>query len=812
VLNAEIALYKTTYSYDKLFTYSVPETMSGIVKAGVRVTVPFGRSNHPKIGIVFRIFSEDENSSYIKEIYSVLDKEALLSDEMLMMAEWMKKRYFCTYYDIIKLMLPAGMNYRMDYSYFLLPEALSLCEDLCDKERKIVEFIQKNKGEVTEKKLCSKFLLDSESTEINNLVNKSIIAKHEYTKRIIGDTSEKMVCAMEGESKLSEKQQAAYDLLIQTGPANVKEFIYYNDVSKSILDSIVKKKMANYYEEQTYKVPDNIMTENVTDDHELTKDQLGEYNKLVDEYKNSKGQTALLYGITGSGKTSVYYKLIKYVLENGRDVILMVPEISLTAQTIAIFKRRFGSDVAILHSRLSIRERMDEWKRIKNKKAKLVIGTRSAIFAPCDNLGLIVIDEEQEGSYRSETNPRYNTKDIARFRAKYGNGFCLLTSATPSVETYYMAKTDKYFYHALKNRYGNAKLPEVRLIDMNEMPLDSEKSAISSTLMYYLEENYKSGKQSILLINRRGYHTLIKCTSCNQVMTCPNCSISLTYHSANKRLMCHYCGYSIPLTDTCTNCGAKTLSFLGNGTQHAEEELINNIPGARILRMDSDSISGRYMLEKNLDAFASGAYDIMVGTQMVAKGLDFPNVTLVGVLSADQMLYNDDYRSDERTFDLLTQVVGRAGRSIYPGKALIQTYMPDNEYLRMAANQDYDSFYNKEIKFRKLLGYPPFSDLVVIGFIGDDEDKTSKASVDFLSIMKELTKEERYSHLPLRVFDPSPAAVSKINEKYRYKILTKCRYNLLSRDYFNDSLSQFLTKRSFSDVNAYIDINPYSII
>ncbi|MBQ2668372.1 MAG: primosomal protein N', partial [Clostridia bacterium] len=444
-------------------------------------------------------------------------------------------------------------------------------------------------------------------------------------------------------------------------------------------------------------------------------------------------------------------------------------------------------------------------------QAKIVVGTRSAVFAPVQNLGLIVMDEEQESTYKSESSPRYHAREVAKFRANHNKAYCLLCSATPSVESYFMAKSGKYHYHALLNRYGEAIVPEVRLVDMNNEDLYRGKPLISMALARAVSENLREGRQSILLLNRRGYHTYAVCRNCKTVLTCPNCSISLTYHAANNRLMCHYCGHSEPAHTRCTACGGAEITFSGGGTQKAEDQLREAFPEARILRLDTDTTANKYALEKKLAAFSAGEYDIMVGTQMVAKGLDFENVTLVGVLSADQSLYSDDYRSNERTFDLLTQVVGRAGRGRFRGTALIQTHVPENPYLHLAAAQDYARFFDSEIRFRRAMLYPPFSDILQIGFVGEKETTVCEAAEFFSAKLRETFSRE-HPNLPLRLLRPSAASVSRMGGKYRYKIIMKYKNSREFREVIEALLAAFSAEKRFAAVTAYADPNPDMIL
>ena len=529
------------------------------------------------------------------------------------------------------------------------------------------------------------------------------------------------------------------------------------------------------------------------------------------QYRSGKGGVSLLFGVTGSGKTSVFLRLIDRVREDGRGVIVMVPEISLTPQTISIFRARYGSCVAVFHSGLTLAERLDEWKRVNNGDATIVVGTRSAVFAPFRDIGLIIMDEEQEGTYQSESSPRYRARDVAKYRCAYHKALLVLSSATPSVESYYYAQKGRYTLNVLPARYGQAELPKVDIVDMNRELECGNRTIFSSTLCEALEQNLKDGRQSILLLNRRGFNTFVSCRACGHVLTCPNCSITLTYHAANQRLMCHYCGFSVPFTRECPVCHEDQVHYTGFGTQRAQQQLTELFPQARILRLDADSTMARFAYDKKLKRFADGEYDIIVGTQMVAKGLDFENVTLVGVLSADQALYGDDFRSYERAFDLLTQVVGRSGRGRYRGRAVIQTFTPENKVIALAAKQDYPEFYREEIELRRAMLYPPFADLCVVGFAGGSEAKVRAASVAFMQKLREMARTE-YPELPLRVLNPSPALIGRVNNKYRYKLLVKCRAGRQLREMISRLLVWFSGCREYDAVTAFADLNPDSIL
>ena len=652
-----------------------------------------------------------------------------------------------------------------------------------------------------------------QSPELADLLERGVVQKVNTAMSRVKDATSKMVRCIPGyEGKLTPRQRDVYQTLLDVGEASEKELCYFTGASASVVRALVEKGAAEAFEYEVYRRPDFFSDEEEGPAHlVLSPAQRKVLEELTEEYRNPEGcRSALLYGITGSGKTSVFLKLIQRVRDEGKSVIVMVPEISLTSQTIRQFRRWFGDGIALLHSGLSLGERLDEWKRVRRGEASIVVGTRSAVFAPVNNLGLVVIDEEQEHTYQSESSPRYDAREVARYRCWKQGAFCLLSSATPSVETTRMAQEKKFGFHKLSDRFGQAMLPQVELVDMNQ-DAPSGDTSFGKTLARAWKENFQEGRQSILLLNRRGYHTFATCQTCHEVVSCPHCSISLTYHSANGRLMCHYCGYSVPYSRHCPSCGSDTVTFRGAGTQKAEEQLQALLPEARVLRVDTDSVAAKYSLEKKLDQFAKGEYDVMVGTQMVAKGLDFENVTLVGVLSADQSLYSDDFRSNERTFDLLTQVVGRAGRGKYPGRAIIQTYAPENPVLHLAAQQDYFGFYRQEILFRQVMLYPPFVDILVIGFVGEKESLVKQGANAFLRDLGQLAREE-YSDLPLRVLQPSPAAVAKVSNKYRYKLLVKCRNTPRLREMISRLLVQFASQREFQQVTAYADPNPYRIL
>jgi len=816
-LLAQVAVEKTAYHFDRLYTYSVPEPLAARAVPGVRVLVPFGQGSGQRVGVLFALGGEEAPG--LKDVAQVLDKEPLLSPELLDLALWLKSRTFCTLSEAVKLMIPAGLQMRIRNSYVLAPGFKDFDREMyTGLSWQILLTLRKAGRAVPFEKLGRALGITEACPDFQSLLERGAVCRVNTAASRMKDASAKMVRAVpDFDGRLTPRQRDVYSALRDVGEASEKELCYFTGASPAVVRALAQKGAAEVFEYEVYRRPASPLDDGEEAAPEtLSPSQQKALDGLVAAYGRAKEgaparNCALLYGVTGSGKTSVYLQLMHRVLEEGRGVLALVPEISLTAQALRKFHRAFGEQVAVLHSGLSLGERMDEWKRIRRGEARVVVGTRSAVFAPVADLGLVVIDEEQEPAYKSEASPRFDAREVARYRCAQNRGFCLLASATPSVEASFMVKQKKYGFFQLEGRFGPARIPSVELVDMNGEALLGADVAIGPTLAQALRENFESGRQSIVLLNRRGYHTFVSCPSCHEVIQCPHCSISLTFHSANRRLMCHYCGYSVPVPDACPNCGKGGLRYRGLGTQRAEEQLQGLLPEARILRLDTDSVAARYALEKRLDEFAKGEYHVMVGTQMVAKGLDFENVTLVGVLSADQSLYSDDFRSSERTFDLLTQVVGRAGRGKFPGRAIVQTYMPENPVLHLAREQDYFGFLKRELLYRKALLYPPFADLLVIGFVGEREAEVGAASRQFLRMFTELAAAE-YPALPLRVLPPSPAAVARVGGKYRYKVIIKCRFTPPLRELASRVLTAFASLREYRCVTAYPDPDPNTIL
>lgn len=813
-LIANIAVEKTALSFDMLYSYLVPDELRDKAKPGCRVLVPFGTSKYNRQGVIYSL-EERDNKARLKKIAAVPDEAPLLNYEALKLAQWLKEKTFCTYFDAVKVQLPTGINLKVSTSYISVPDI-----DVCiadETQKKIYDFLEERNEYVSAEEIRDIFELEEKDDVLNKMFSSGLILRNYDTSRKVSDATVRMVRLKADEEEverilptLTKKQQHVVEVLRDIGGASVKEVCYFTGVTEAVIKALEKRSVIEIFNAPTYRKPQTrLQADSSKREITLTDEQKTAFDNMLEKYR-SGGGVSLLFGVTGSGKTSVYMKLIDEILPNGKGVIVMVPEISLTPHLIALFNMRYGDKVAVFHSGLSVGERYDEWKRIKNGDAQIAVGTRSAVFAPFDKLGLVIIDEEQEHTYKSEQSPRFHARDVAKFRCAYNNALCVLASATPSLESYTLAQKGRYSLEKIKKRYGNAVLPDVIVADMRKERKSGNKYQISSILLEKLEENLKNGKQSILLINRRGYNTFAACDDCGHVRVCPSCSVSLTYHSDNHRLMCHYCGYSEIMDNTCPECGKKSVRFSGSGTQKIEDEIKELLPEARVLRMDTDSTLSRYAHEDKLSAFSKGEYDIMLGTQMVAKGLDFENVTLVGVLAADQEMNGGDYMAYEKAFDLLTQVVGRAGRGKNKGLAVIQTIDPDSSVIRLAQQQNYEAFYENEIYIRKFMVYPPYCDICAITFSGDDENITLASSRCFLFGIESASKEV-YTDLKLIVLGPMPPKIGKIGGKFRYRIIVKCRDTKRFRDMIREILIRFDKTKDFKNISVSVDFNPESL-
>ncbi len=803
---ARVAIDRATVQFDKEYDYIVPAHLGQKLKAGCRVVIPFGSGNRNRMALVLDLL-EGEHTSKLKEIFGLVDEEPLLGPEELGLLRYLREQTFCLYFDALRAIVPPGIGVNL-VGGLTAKRGILLPDSLPSEAVQIYEYLLVKKKPVDEKKLLADLGLKENHPALARLIEAGAIERGERLRQRIQDERIAMVrmAELSTSKKLTDRQRAVIELLLQVGCASIKEVIYFCGVTRAVVDRLITTGVLESFEESSYRSPNAGRVRAPSESPILTPDQEAAFQSLKDIAQSGKPSTSLLYGVTGSGKTQVFIRLIEDALARGLGSIVLVPEIALTPQTVQMFYDRFGERVAVLHSSLSMAQRMDEWKRIKEGLADIVVGTRSAVFAPVKKLGIIVIDEEQEHTYHSESAPRFHARQVAALRSRWHNAAVILSSATPSVESYSNALAGKYNLVTLSQRYQGYSLPEVTVIDMRDSLLAGGSTAISEQLSDELMINLKNGQQSILLLNRRGYNTLIKCSSCGEVTRCPHCSIPMTYHAANGRLVCHYCGHSQPPGESCPSCKSKLIRYSGVGTQRVEEELHELFPDARILRMDMDTTMSRFSHEKAFDAFSRGEYDIMIGTQMVAKGLNFPSVTLVGVLMADQALYADDFRSYERTFSLITQVVGRGGRGVLPGRAFIQTYTPDNRVISLASAQDYPGFYAEEIEFRRLGLYPPYCDMCCIGFSGEDRGQAERAAKDFLVSLKARGTAD-YSDLPLRALGPSEASPFKAAGRYRYKLILKCRNTARMRQLLHQLLTDHYGDKQNRELTVYIDMH-----
>ena len=810
---ALVAVEHVAYHFDILYGYTVPESLKDAVQPGMRVMVPLGGGKRQ--GVVFALELPQQDRAY-KPILAVLDKEPIFTEEMLSLARFLKDRTFCTYFEAARVQLPTGFHLKTTATYLALQTDKH--HRLSAEEKIVYAYLLDRAQYLSKKDILSACDLPENSEAVEKLLSKGLLQRGIASSGSLGNLSirsarlrDTIVTVEDLPEYLTDKQRHVAEVLLDVGEASVKELCYFTGVTNVVITNLVKRGVVELYDADCYRTPKPLtVSAHASKEIALTSEQQKAFDGLLTQYRKGGG-VSLLYGITGSGKTSVFLRLIDEVLRDGKQVIVMVPEIALTPQMMAIFKGRYGDSVAIFHSALSAGERKDEYRRVQDGLVQIAVGTRSAVFAPFQNLGLIVMDEEQEHTYKSEQSPRYHARDVAKWRVKHHGAMLLLSSATPSLESYAKAKSGVYHLETLSERYGDAVLPQVTVIDMKRERQRGNKYTISLALENLLRENLENGRQSILLMNRRGYNTFVACDNCGEVITCPSCSISLTYHSANGRLMCHYCGYSKPFTSVCEHCGKPKLRYAGTGTQKIEEALARMLPEARVLRLDADSTMTRQAFEKSMLAFGNGEYDIMLGTQMVAKGLNFENVTLVGVLNADLSLYNDDYRSEERTFDLLTQVVGRAGRGGEKGRAVIQTLNPENGVIRLSQSQDYDAFFKNEIAIRRAMTYPPFCDLCTLSCICENEAHALQSAQRLLSELK-TTAQNEYPTLRLIVLPVMPPRIAKMNQKYRYRIIIKCKNSKQFRAMISELLIRFQTMPQYRDVTFVADINPETLI
>ena len=814
MLLGRIAVAVAGFTIDKPYTYWIPDSFAERLAPGMRVLVPFGQGNRRTEGLVLTL-ERGERPKRCKQILSVLDERPVLNREGLQLALWMRERYFCTVFEAMKAMLPAGLYFSLRDVYYV-PSQVSEAEAYraaagARGEKKALDLLFYNGRSLERAKLYEAFAPSSPSGILASLRKKGVVRVETNVFRGVKDKLQTMAElllpleeALETVGKRAKAQREVVRFLDMVQTASSKDIGYFTGARLQTLRAMEAKGVISLERRECYR---SIDTEPVSP---APKPRLNEEQEQafqgISAMLGSPG-CALLYGVTGSGKTAVYVRLIHRVLEQGRQAMVLVPEIALTPQMLRVFRSQFGEQVAVLHSSLPAGARYDEWKRARDGVARVVIGTRSAVFAPLSQLGLLILDEEQEGSYKSESTPRYHAREIAKYRCSRQNAVLVLGSATPSVESRYLAETGVYQLFRLRKRYNERGLPQVRIVDMKEELREGNGSAISSHLRKELAETTERGEQAILFLNRRGASRMALCAECGETPECPRCSVKLTYHSANGRLMCHYCGFTRPMPERCPSCGG-ALTMIGVGIQRVQEELRQLFPDLQVLRMDADTISASHTHEQILTRFERQRVPILIGTQMVAKGLDFSNVTLVGVIDADLSLYVDDFRAAERTFSLLTQVVGRAGRGERKGMAVLQTYTPRSDVITCAARQDFDTFYEQELEQRRLRRFPPFRTLYVLCVSGTEERTVLEGCFRLRDGFAAWKASPAMADNPFEILGPAPASVVKVMNRYRYTLTLSGQDCRKMRDMIAYIITRARGDRQNKGISIIVDTNP----
>ena len=809
----KVAVSAAPYSIDKPYSYLVPESLAAAAVPGVRVMVPFGRGNKESEGLILARVQEPKLPGS-KAIRQILDPEPVLDKAGIDLALWMRGRYFCTVFEAVKTILPAGLWYglREIWSLAMEPEAARSAAVGIPGAWQVLDLLEKQGGKA-DIRVLRDALGDGAEKPLKAMKKAEILTCETDAKRKIADKSHRMVelavntedayALTEPKRRSAPARYEVVNFLATAGRTPAAEVSYYTGASARTLKAMEKAGLIAFSEEEELRVP-SLSDVEPGPEIVLNEEQQRAFEEILGRVQAAKPSVTLLHGVTGSGKTQVYLRLVQETLALGKTAMVLVPEIVLTPQMMRKFSSYFGSRVAMLHSSLKMTERYDQWKRIRRGEVDVVLGTRSALFAPLKNLGLIIMDEEQEGSYQSENVPRYDAREVAKYLCVREKAALVFGSATPTVETAWAAEQGSYQKALLRRRYNENALPEVLIADLRQEILNGNPGLISTPLRQELEKNLAAGEQSILFLNRRGSSRMLLCGECGYVPQCPRCSTAMTYHSANGRLMCHYCGHSEPAADTCPECGG-WMKHVGAGTQKVEEELRELFPEAGILRMDADTTAGGH--EEILQTFERERVPILLGTQMVAKGLDFENVTLVGVLSADISLYVDNYRAAERTFSLLTQVVGRAGRGGKTGRAVIQTYTPGNDVIRCAARQDYDAFYESEIRMRRLRRYPPFADLFTVTVSGTEEGRVLRAAVSVRETLRQLCRRPELAAGEPEVLGPAPAPVVKVNNRFRYRCTLVGKNDKATREMLAWLQKDFAKDSANRGMNLFVDHN-----
>ena len=813
---ASVYLLDSVYAIDTSYDYFVPLELRDKICRGMFVTVPFGRSNRKQLGVVFGLSGVCAYNNP-KAISSLCLDRTPLSEELLGLCMYMKSRLLCTVGDAVRCVMPAAALGRLDEYYSpssdTAPEASA---GFSASDLFVYDYI-KSRGSVSFDSLKGKFGVVTAKESVQTLLRKNKIVKAYESGKVSGGLFETVYSLSESisksglpeEIKLTEKQKKVIDVLSR-GEMTMPRICEVCGITQAPVKALVEKGIVVKRQERKYR---DIYSDTDSPMHEyVLNGEQSEAARTVCGYLNEKTPRAvLLHGVTGSGKTSVIISAIDEAIRLGRGVIVLLPEIALTPQTLGIFRSRYGDRVSLVHSGLSAGERFDSYTKILSGETDIVVGTRSAIFSPVKNLGLVVIDEEHEATYKSETSPKYHARDIARYRCAFNGAVMLLSSATPSLESYSKALEGKYKLLKLTQRYGEAKLPDVKIYDMRREARTGNTTPLGRELCEQIRGVLGRGEQAVLFLNRRGYNTTVSCSSCGETISCPHCSVAMSYHADRGDhdrgfLFCHWCGTKMRMPSVCPSCRSEHLTRMGFGTQRIEKELSELFPEARIMRMDADSTSGKNSSKEILESFRRGEADILLGTQMVTKGHDFPNVTLVGVLLADMSLYLDDYHANERTFSMLTQVIGRAGRSEKNGVAIIQTNNPDNDTIKLACAQNYEGFYNSEIRLRKLLTFPPYCDIALVSIVSPDERQVLALSAK-LSEQIEKFVEEAYADVPIEVFGPFEAPVYKVEEKFRMRMVIKCRLNRRCLQMF-DELLKIFGKDGKDKTTVGVDFNP----
>ena len=812
---AKIAVAAANFAIDKPYSYTFLPDMP--LQPGIRVMVPFGRGNKPTEGVVLQVESGDPTG--LKAVSAVLDDAPLLNGVMLRLAAFMHERYFCTFYDAIRAMLPVGYWFQASERYSLTEDRSWESASIRQEQALCLLNALRDLGGAASENALREVLPDEAEFQkaVSYLLKKKWIHCETSYQRKTGDKTEKVatlaVSAEEAMAyaasrpKSATMQRSVLETICAVGSVSVKELCYYTGASLPTVKRLEKLGYLELSDRNVLRCRE-IKPAAIDGPLKLNAQQQEVFDGLSAQMQREKPGAALLYGVTGSGKTSVYLKLIDACLQRGKSAVLLVPEIALTPQLLGILAAHFGDLVAVLHSSLPAGERYDQWKRIRSGEARVVVGTRSAVFAPCSNLGLLILDEEQEHSYKSENPPRYAAREIALWRGLKEGALVLMGSATPSVETMYHAKNGDYTLYTLRERYNGKALPGVEIVDMREELRDGNDLSLSIPLLDAIRKTADEKKQAILFLNRRGNSRALVCVDCRQAPECPRCNARLTYHSANERLMCHYCGFSQHVPPVCPTCGG-TMKRVGVGTQKVQLELEEMIPQIQVSRMDADTVSAVNTHEKFLEQFQKDNTPVLIGTQMVAKGLNLPNVTLVGVLDADLSLYNDSFRAAETTFNLLTQVVGRAGRGETSGRAMIQTMVPGHRVIELAAKQDYDAFYELEIGLRRVQGLPPFGDITQITFTGQDEAAVLRGAAKFRESLKHCLQDPAYGAKDVPVLGPAPCPVPKINYNFRYRITLRCPMDRNKRVLLAHLLRQFTLDRENRGISVFADVNGF---